>query len=343
MTPNTTSDSAAEADEVSNTTLKNDTSSYQQQDAGTLSQSKPQHSENVQVNTEVDNSDDSLNAATKRVQILDRDSHPSDHEQSSVDPGSISAVTDQSSNTGESALETVVDETSYTRQVSPLVHRKSEAAPEALSNGYSPHSMHDRNGSQSILSQQPIVVPKPTPLPSLHDHLLSLASTKQFFDTVIYINHPDTSLQPSEHFTHSLVLCRSEIFAKTISEFDPSVHPKVINLYPSRNIFSHAFEAALRFFYSDQVLTTQTLMPQVGFQTRQDKQYTLEYIMSYWISGVELGLLPIKARAHEMVRDLICWDLAEAIVKEVQDLRFAEDNLLEQGACCCMQVWGATS
>ena len=203
------------------------------------------------------------------------------------------------------ALETVVDDSSHVKRNATLTHRKSEAAPEALANGFSPRSIHERNGSQPIALPQPGTLPKPAPLPSIHEHLLSLASTKQFFDTVIYINHPDTSLQPSEHFSHSLFLCRSEVFAKIISEFDPSIHPKVINLYPSRNVLSHAFEAALRFLYSDHVLTTQTLMPQAAYQNRQAKLYTFEYIMSYWIAGVELGLLPIKSRAHEMVQDLI--------------------------------------
>lgn len=280
--------------------------------------------ERVETDTEVSNLEPSAVAEVKKVQILDREGLPSDHDQSSVDPSSISAATDQSSITGESALETVVDDSSHLDRNPTLSHRKSEAAPEALANGFSPRSVHERNGSQPIVLP---ALPKPVPLPSIHEHLLSLASTKQFFDTVIYINHPDTSLQPSEHFSHSLFLCRSEIFAKILSEIDPSIHPKVINLYPSRNILSHAFEAALRFFYSDHVLTTQTLMPQAAYQTRQAKQYTFEYIMSYWVAGVELGLLPVKSRAHEMVQDLISWDIADAVAKEIHDLRYAEESL----------------
>lgn len=264
----------------------------------------------------------------RRLQLVEEETQPSDHEASSAQPSSTTAITDYSSTTGESTLETVVNDPHHTRKPSdlPHPHRKSEVAPEVLANGFSTHSTNASMDSHRVDAAQ-ILRPKAAVLPSIQEHLLFLASTKQFFDTVIYVNHPDQSYQPSEHLTHSLFLSRSEDFSKTLSELENTSSPKVINLYPARNILPHAFEAALRFYYSDHVLTTQTLISPGVYQDKQAKAQTFEYVMSYWMAGVELALDPVKARAYEMVQELIDWDNAESVAKEIQDLRAAEETL----------------
>lgn len=260
----------------------------------------------------------------KKVQLPEEDSPPSEHEASSIQPSSTTGLTDYGSPAAESTLETVIVSPEHARNTHS--HRKSEAAPETLTNGFtstpsrSGSATHRANGSQ-VISQ-----PRQTPIPSMQDHLLYLASTKQYFDTIIYVNHPETSYQPSEHFGHTLLLTRSPDFAKLILEPEQPGQPHIINLYPARNILPHAFEAALRFFYSDHVLTFQTLVPQGAYQDRQTKEQTFEYTMSYWFAGVELGLLPVKNRSHEMVRQLIDWELADSVAKEIQNLRIAEEN-----------------
>lgn len=264
----------------------------------------------------------------RRVQLVEEETQPSDHEASSAQPSSTTAITDYGSTTGDSTLETVIDGSHHSRKASglPNPHRKSEIAPEVLANGFSSYSTRASMDSHHVDAAQ-ILRPKATVLPSIQEHLLYLASTKQFFDTVIYVNHPDQSYQPSEHLTHSLFLSRSEDFAKTLSELDSTSSPKVINLYPSRNILPHAFEAALRFYYSDHVLTTQTLISPGVYQDKQAKAQTFEYVMSYWMAGVELALVPVKARAYEMVQELIDWDNAESVAREIEDLRAAEETL----------------
>ena len=262
----------------------------------------------------------------KSLRMSNHESSPVDHEISSVEPSSTTVATDHSSYTNESTLETVVDEDHELRRHVPVQHRKSEAAPEALANGFSPRSVQGSNSSQAVGAVQTPPRMKQALLPSIHDHLLLMANSKQFFDTILYVNHPDHSLQASEHFAHLLLLSRSERFTKLMSDIDTSAQPKMINLYPCRNILSHAFEAALRFLYSDQVLNIQTLMPQAAYQDSQAKRHAFEYVMSYWISGVELGLPPIKSRSYEMVQDLLGWDLADLVAREVQNLRSAEEN-----------------
>lgn len=261
----------------------------------------------------------------RKVQLPEEDTQPSDLEASSVQPSSTTGLTDYGSPSAEPSLETTV--VSPTPPRDAHTHRKSEAAPEVLANGFVSTPTRSASATHRINGSQVISQPKLTPIPSIQDHLLYLASTKQYFDTVICVNHPDPVYQPSEHYGHSLLLTRSPDFAKLISEPEQPGQPQVISLYPARNILPHAFEAALRFFYSDHILTFQTLVPQGAYQDRQTKEQTLEYVMSYWFAGVELALLPIKNRSHEIMQQLIDWELADLVAKELQHLRAAEAKI----------------
>ncbi|KAK5954978.1 hypothetical protein OHC33_003657 [Knufia fluminis] len=260
----------------------------------------------------------------RKVRLAEDDTQSSEQEGSEEQHSSATGLTDYAGSVAESNLETVVDETQPPRRTSGLPHRKSEVAPEVLTNGFAHHPAHDNHISHTVngsISSQPPVQPEPPVLFSMQDHLLFLASSKNFSDTVIQVNQVENLYQPSQHYAHSLILYRSEFMAKLIPDPDPATQVRVINLHPARNILPHAFEAALRFFYSDQVLTAQGLVPHINYQEKQAKAQTLEYLMSHWIAGVELGLAPIKARSFEMVKELIDWDLAELIAKEAQDLR----------------------
>jgi len=273
-------------------------------------------------------------AGGRRVRLAEDETQSSEQDESDQQPSSATGLTDYAGSIAESNLETIVDETQRPRRVSGMPHRKSEVAPELLTNGFSPHPAHGSHVSHVVngsTSSQPPAQPEPPVLFSMQDHLLFLASSKSFYDTVIQVNQVDRSYQPSQHYAHSLVLYRSEFMAKLIPEPDPVTQARVINFHPARNIVPHAFEAALRFFYSDQVLTAQGLVPQINYQDKQVKAQTLEYLMSYWIAGVEFGLAPIKARSFDMVKDLVDWDVAELVAKEAQDLRARAEVLTDGG------------
>lgn len=247
----------------------------------------------------------------------------SDPDNTSIQRSNTTGLTDYGSTVGESNLETVIRSQQPTKHPQ-IPHRQSEVAPELLSNGYSPNSSrtdkisHQMNASVS--SQSPR-------LPSLQDHLLFLATTKQACDLVIQLNQPDPTYRPSMHDVHALFLMRSPRLAPLIAELDQTKSKKVVPLYPVRNIFPHAFDAALRFFYSDQTLTADTLLSPQILGDKQAKAHSLDYIMSYWIAGVELGLDPVKARAYDFFQQIVAWDTAELIVKEIRGLRYAEEVL----------------
>lgn len=271
-------------------------------------------------------------AGGRRVRLAEDETQSSEQDESDQQLSSATGLTDYAGSVAESNLETVVDETQRPPRLPAMPHRKSEIAPEVLTNGFSAHSAHDNHVSHVVdgsMSSHLPAQPEPAVLFSMQDHLLFLASSKSFYDTVIQVNQVDPSYQPSQHYAHSLILYRSEFMAKLIPESDPATQARVISLHPARNVLPHAFEAALRFFYSDQVLTAQGLVPQINYQDKHVKAQTLDYLMSYWVAGIELGLAPIKARSFDMVKDLVDWDVAELVAKEAQDLRARAEALAD--------------
>ena len=276
--------------------------------------------------------DTDLDTATvtgdRRVKVADYETQSSEQEDSDPQPSSATGLTDYAGSIAESNLETVVNEYPPPRRLSAMPHRKSEIAPEVLTNGFSPPPAHDSHISHVVngsVSSQPPTHLEPPILYTMQEHLLYLASSKSFCDTVIQVNQ--VAYPPSQHYAHSLILSRSEFMAKLLPEPDTTTQTRVINLHPARNVMPHAFEAALRFFYSDQVLTAQALVP--NFRDRQTKAHTFEYVMSYWMAGVELELPPIKARSYEVLKELTDWDVVELAAKETQDLRVRAEVLTD--------------
>ncbi|KAJ9664567.1 hypothetical protein H2198_000218 [Neophaeococcomyces mojaviensis] len=280
-----------------------------------LPQSIPDIEDNIShVDTIVD-------AGARRVRLSEEDTQTSEQEISSMHHSSNTGLTEYSGTPVDSTLEAVSDDPHTSRQSRQLPHRKSEAAPEVLTNGHtaslstSSKLSHGVNGSTT--SQYASV-------PPIYIYLSKLAYSRQFYDVVIQLNPPDRSFQPSYHYGHSIFLVRSERVAALIPDFDPATQYRVVNINSARNINAHAFEAALRFFYTDEVLTPDALIPKGGFPQKEFKIQNFDYAMSYWFSGVEFGLEAVRNRAYDIVKALVDWDIAEVVMKEAQDLRMAD-------------------
>lgn len=262
-------------------------------------------------------------AESTQVHLTEEDAPSSDPDNTSVHRSNTTGLTDYGSPAGESNLETVAIEPQRPNKASTFHHRQSEVAPEALLNGYSPTSSRTDRTSRMNAS----ISSQPPRLPSLQEHLLFLAATKSASDLVIQLIQPDRAYRPTVHNVHSLFMMRSPRLVSLIPDYDQAVSSRVINIFPVRNILPHAFDAALRFFYSDQTLTADSLVSPQILRDKPAKMQSLDYVMSYWIAGVELGLDPIKARAYEFIQQIVGWDTVEFIVKEIQDLRRAEESL----------------
>ncbi|RMZ89039.1 hypothetical protein DV736_g3733, partial [Chaetothyriales sp. CBS 134916] len=157
-------------------------------------------------------------------------------------------------------------------------------------------------------------------IPSLLEHLLHLATSKLWADWVLVVH--SSGLQPLAIYAHGILLMRSMRLNQTMNRQATSQHGgNVINLYPPRSVLPHAFEAALRFLYSDTVLSSEGLFPRPpASDPRTRRGNALDYLLSYWVSGIELGVEPVVTRSAHLLVELLDWDIAEATMKEAVEL-----------------------
>ncbi|RMD39317.1 hypothetical protein DV735_g5806, partial [Chaetothyriales sp. CBS 134920] len=159
------------------------------------------------------------------------------------------------------------------------------------------------------------------PMPSLSEHLLHLATSKLWADWVLVVHL--SGVQPLVIYTHGILLLRSVRLNQTMNRQASSQHGgNVINLYPPRSVLPHALEAALQFLYSDTILSSDVLLPRAGPAPdgRAERANALDYLLSYWVSGIELGLEPVVTRSAHLLVELLDWDTAEATMKEAIEL-----------------------
>ncbi|RMZ79339.1 hypothetical protein DV737_g3429, partial [Chaetothyriales sp. CBS 132003] len=196
--------------------------------------------------------------------------------------------------------------------------------PPALSNGtvnphlrpqssdqfsFPPSGRHSSAGSTT-----------PPQITSLSEHLLQLATSKLWADWVLVVH--SSGLQLLAVYAHGIMLIRSMRLNQAMNRQVASQHGgNIINLYPPRSMLPHAFETALRFLYSDTVLSSEALFPRPPVSdSRIARGSTLDYLLSYWVSGIELGVEPVVTRSAHLLVELLDWDIAEATMKEAVEL-----------------------
>jgi hypothetical protein len=184
----------------------------------------------------------------------------------------------------------------------------TRAASTATSNGYYlPRAMATTNPEPFQRSF--------SALPSLLDYLLQLNATKEGVNTLIQVN--PIKGQPLVSYAHSVVLYRSFRLRRLLArQHQTHANSETITLYPARYIIPHAFEAALRYLYSDAVLGREFFMqthPEAS--SPMTRIHNLDYLLSYWISAIELGLEPVYAHAENLFREYLSWDVLEIAYK----------------------------
>ena len=214
-------------------------------------------------------------------------------------------------------------------------HDRVDDSNTATSGSDEGYGSRDYTGATSATSPQPTLLNGTTQNPlvgmlqapmliGLSDHLLQLANTKAWADFALLINTKDP--QPVMCYAHSMVLIRSPRLRKLMER--PATTPtNTLALAAPASLLPHAFEAALRFLYSDAVLTAEALLPQHGRpETYQARPAILQYILSYWLSGLLLGIDHIVSRASSLLTELIDWDVVEILVKEAETLAAGIDT-----------------
>ncbi|KIV89548.1 hypothetical protein PV10_06941 [Exophiala mesophila] len=150
---------------------------------------------------------------------------------------------------------------------------------------------------------------------TINDYFLHLAVTKDLADWAIQIYAPGTGNDAFAVYGHSVILGRSHRLRRLMAR-SQSYGNNIINLYPPQRIQPHAFDSALRFLYSDTLLTKDYFSQQPSSQEREAvRQYHLDYILSYWIAGVELGLDLVTAHSEALLTDFLDWDVLESVYK----------------------------
>lgn len=185
-------------------------------------------------------------------------------------------------------------------------------------------SQPDMNGVQNPMAgtstlpesiQQPRVA---TGLAPLQDYLLQVSHTKEGVDWAIQVNAP--GVQPYVLYAHSFLMLRSDRLRRLMQREPSSTYGgNVIHLYPARNAVPHAFDAALRFLYSDTVLS-HLIQPHPGPDFHAARLQNLDYILSYWVAGIELGIDQVSACAERLLFNYVDWDILEVTYKHAIDL-----------------------
>ena len=189
----------------------------------------------------------------------------------------------------------------------------SAANPEENTNGF--HEPTAAPSSQLDSLQQPRVFNGLVPL---QDHLLQLANTKEGVDWAIQVNPPGA--QPYIIYAHSMMMLRSGRLRRLMQrQPSTSYAGNSINLYPARYVLPHAFEAALRFLYSDTVLS-HLVQPHPGPDFHAARIQNLDYILSYWVAGIELGIEQVSACAERLLSNYLDWDILEITYKHAMEL-----------------------
>ncbi|KAK5056234.1 hypothetical protein LTR84_012787 [Exophiala bonariae] len=180
----------------------------------------------------------------------------------------------------------------------------------------------------AVMHNQGMTIPTSSPrintLPSLNEYFLHVAASKENADWIIQVHIPGNKAQSFPTYAHSILLLRSHRLRRLVIR-QSSYGSNIIDLYPPRHVSSHAFESALRFLYSDAIIAKDFFLQQPpAVDPQATRLNNLEYILSYWIAGVELGLDTITERAEGLLSDYLDWDLLEPAYKAADEITKSE-------------------
>lgn len=163
----------------------------------------------------------------------------------------------------------------------------------------------------------------PSNFPTILEHIHRILYSQEGADCEVCVYLPQESKPTIFRNSHSFVLIRSARIRNIIHQQRANGYSYYcVNLYPPRAMDANAFDAALRFFYDDTVLSENFLRPDM-LVDKASRAGAFDYIMSYMIAGLELGIEPVVAQSLVFVARLLNWDIAELAVRSASALRSA--------------------
>jgi hypothetical protein len=200
----------------------------------------------------------------------------------------------------------------FDEQQSHSVHKYEE---ENQANGHAhspPSSIHSVPSEHWPLLHDHEEPPEPT----LLAHLTSLFTTKEWADWSIEVSSPVTDRDHVGYLAHGMLIARSPTLQQEIRRHLLSHRmERVIIISPDRYIQPQAFEAVLRYLYTERLLTKseveETATISGPANEKSTREYQLDVVLSYWMAGLILGLRLVVRQAVKLVREIMGWDVLE--------------------------------
>jgi hypothetical protein len=209
----------------------------------------------------------------------------------------------------------------FDEQQSRSVH-KYEIENRANGHVHSP-----RSSVQSVPSEYwPLPHNHEEPLePTLLTHLTSLFTIREWADWSIEVSSPVTDRGHAGYLAHGMLIARSPTLRQEMRRHLLSHRVEhVVIISPDRYIQPQAFEAVLRYLYTERLLTKseveQTFATSDHENERSTREYRLDVVLSYWMAGLILGLRLVVRQAVKLVREIMGWDVLELAFYEALKL-----------------------
>jgi hypothetical protein len=152
--------------------------------------------------------------------------------------------------------------------------------------------------------------------PTLLTHLTSLLATKEWADWSIEVSSPVTGHDHVGYLAHGMLIARSPTLRQEMRRHLLSHRmERVIIISPDRYIQPQAFEAVLRYLYTERLLTKPEVEQTFTIGGQENERLTREYrhdlVLSYWMAGLILGLRLVVRQAVKLLREIMGWDVLE--------------------------------
>ena len=195
-------------------------------------------------------------------------------------------------------------------------------------NGHVPGSRGSFNSS--TLDYWPLPAdPEEHAVPTVSEQLSRLFITGEWSDWSIEISSPVANRDSVSYLAHGILMARSPVLRREMHRkiFSHRME-RVIVISPDWYIQPQAFEAVVRYLYTESLLTMQEVKqmscigaPEEGLPTQA---YLHSVVLSYWMTGLILKLPLIVDRAVQLIQETLDWDVLE--------LAFQQALILEESA-----------
>ena len=179
------------------------------------------------------------------------------------------------------------------------------------------------NGAQHTSDgyRPPPPEPEESSIMTMSEHLSRLFITKEWIDWSIEVSSPVSGYSPVGYHAHGMVIARSATLRQKMRQQLLSNRlDRIVIISPDRYIQPPAFEAALRYLYTEELITKSEVEQNRIVGGRDDRklsqEYQLDCALSYWMAGAVLGLQAVAEQGKKLVGELMHWDIVEIALQQ---------------------------